>query len=252
VKSKLDYFLIIFLIFLASCSTHKIISHPLQQKIIVDGNYNEWKDTQLFLNKEPPFLLGAVNSSDHLYLLLRSNDATFMRQLRLLGFTLWLDEDKTLGLELPGRLRPSESGQRRRRPDEMKDGNMQRQRFALTTNDFFLIKKEKERLPLSVLPDFSIASGVEDGVSTLEFGIPISQEGTEDYRFSPQNGTFKIGLQLKMPSGNNLRQRQGRGRGGMRGGRSGLGVPGDHEQRPQGRKMITDNNLWFNIILQDR
>lgn len=224
----------------------------MQEKIIVDGKDNEWKDTQLFLNKEPSFLFGALNSSDHLYLILRSNEATFMRQLRLMGFTLWFDEDKSSGLELPGRLRPSESGQRRGRPSEMKDGNMQGSNFTFTTNDFFLIQKEKEPLPLSTLQDFSIASGVEGGVRTIEFGIPISGKKKENFGIIPQDGTFKIDLQVKMPSAKKLRQRPGRGRGGMRRGRAGSGMVGDHEQHPQGKKMFSDKNIWFKIILQDR
>ncbi len=95
----------VFLLFtwlLLGCSSNKFISQAPLENSVIDGKYDDWKGIPVFYNEKPPFLLAATNSNERLNLILRSNDPRLVRQMRAFGFVLWLDGDKTVGVELPG------------------------------------------------------------------------------------------------------------------------------------------------------
>gem|GEM_PF-6437139 len=238
--------IVFFMVILSGCSTNRIFSHAVKQGIVIDGNYDDWQGVKPFLVKDPPFLVASANASDYLFLVLRSNDATFMRQLRMFGFTLWLNKDKSTGLELPTRFRAQN-----KREEAAYRTNRQKMRgpgIPLHSGDFFLRAYPfKEQTPLSALPRFAIASGYQNGINTIEFKIPILKKGVSGYGVRIHNGKIFIGLQWKMTSVNKMRRMGGT----VRRGRGGMGREGNDGYRPRKQRMIREENLWFTILLDN-
>ena len=249
---RLMIFSLLFLFF--GCATTTIISHPSGRNMRVDGNFDDWKNVELSLNEQPPFMIGVSNSADHIYLLIRSNEAAFIRRLRLFGFILWLDDDKTMGLEFPGRRQRAQGTRHEPFGDERQNELSARQQMALSGNDFFLKQVDKkEQIPLSTLSGFSVASSVRDGVSTLEFGFPSSKKAKEGYFINPQDGKITVGLEFKIPPEDNQSRMPRRGRGGMAGGRKGMDRQGAGKQPlREGQHRLSSKTIWFNILLQDK
>ena len=88
---------------LAGCgTTMQLPSHWPDQKVVVDGKNSEWDRT--YLIDDNKLVIGFVNDSSFVYLLLATNDRPLAMSLRR-GLTVWFDAngggDKTFGIHYP-------------------------------------------------------------------------------------------------------------------------------------------------------
>ncbi len=83
-------------------STMHLPSHWPDQRISVDGNNTEWDRT--YLIDDNKLVIGFVNDSSFVYLLLATNDRPLAMSMRR-GLTVWFDahggDDKTFGIHYP-------------------------------------------------------------------------------------------------------------------------------------------------------
>jgi len=260
IKSVLNIVSLLLVLSFSACSSNKILSERPKNTVVIDGKYNEWQGVPLFFNKEPSFLFGASNTGERINLIFRSNDTGLIRQMRLFGFTLWLDKNKKKGLELPGRmgeretLKPADYETRKKNFTPAQSGLPA---LAITTNDFFLKMKDTV-LPLSQAEtkDVQIASGYENGVFTIEFGLPLlAGDVSRNAIGVMRDSQVKLGLELKgrwgTRSGMSVGMKGGgrMGGGGMGGGMAGGGrgrMGGAGASRPSN---IESKTIWFKIRL---
>jgi hypothetical protein len=83
-------------------TTMHLPSHWNEQKIVVDGNKNDWDVT--YLIDDNKLVIGFLNDSSFVYLLLATNDRPLAMQL-MRGLTVWFDPqggtEKTFGIRYP-------------------------------------------------------------------------------------------------------------------------------------------------------
>ncbi len=88
---------------LAGCgTTMHLPSHWPEKQIVVDGKNSEWDRT--YLIDDNKLVIGFVNDSNFVYLLLATNDRPLARSM-MRGLTVWFDahggNDKTFGIHYP-------------------------------------------------------------------------------------------------------------------------------------------------------
>jgi len=243
----------IFLIGLAGlltggCTTHKIISRKPPQHIVIDGEYGDWQGIPLFYNQKPPFLFGVTNTTNRINLILRTNDAALIRQMFGFGFTLWLDKDKTIGLQLPGRMRRENATDFRK--SQAAFSKIPFPGEKPTKNDFILIVKDsKKSFPVSEVKNLLFACGLAKGVYSLEFGMPLLYTPSTQYGV-PVSDNKKIELDLELNGFfDRQRFRPGGGKGnGMRG--MGRGRGGSN-RKPDRKIQIEKKDIKFEVELNN-
>ncbi len=124
--------------------------------------------------------------------------------------------------------------------------------IPLSRNDFFLIIKDSsERIPLSQIEPFQFASGNEEGVYSLEFGLPLLRGNKDKQGIRVIDGKkIKICIELHGIFSTSL-QRPGKSMGMGMGGRGGGGKRGMTGQNPgmQKNPPIEKKEIWFDIKL---
>ncbi len=227
-KIRIVFALLLFAsLILSACSKAKIKSTIVDTAIQIDGSASDWENVPLFFNKKPPFVLGAVNDTNKLSLMLRFNDPTLAQMMYRRGFNIWFDDEEQFGLNFSGRrqsIRPQ--GRQRVNTDSLNRNRFQNMGFplSLSLQDFDVFLKGSVRnVNQTDVRYLSAASGVEEGLFCFEFSVPLVPESERGHgavinKKNTVNITFKI-KEMKRPAGTNSAMSM-RG-GGMSGGKSG-------------------------------
>ena len=104
-KSKLIQIVIfISIIGLISCSTVKQESTGNTSKITIDGNIDDW-DVPLDYYQKEGIRAGFKNDAENLYIAVIINDQSVIRQIKMSGLEIWIDDkgssDKKVGFRYP-------------------------------------------------------------------------------------------------------------------------------------------------------
>jgi hypothetical protein len=214
---------------MAGCSsTAELSSSWNNDKIVVDGNANDWGGHFFYL-KDSHVSLGLRNDQNFLYLCLMSSEGQFRRQMMGLGLTVWLEPEggKKWGIHYPIGLvgqgvRPSfnrEEGEGERDTAQVFEQSLQ--------NLEILGPGDKDRQQFSALetPGISVKVGNSQGSAVYELRVPLRTSSNHPYAVGATMGsTVKLSLETgKFESGD---RRGGMSEGGREGGGEGGGRGG--------------------------
>jgi hypothetical protein len=218
-------------------STAELSSSWNNNKIVVDGNADDWGGHFFYL-KDSHVSLGLRNDQDFLYLCLMSSEGQFRRQMMGLGLTVWLEPEggKKWGIHYPigfvGQgIRPSfnrEEAEGERDTAPLFGQSLQ--------NLEILGSGDEDRQQFSALetPGISVKVGNSQGSAVYELRVPLRTSSDHPYAVGAAEGSsVKLALETgKLESENRRGEmsdggREGGGRGGgWRGGGGGRGRGG--------------------------
>ena len=233
--------LILVTLALSSCSKAKIQSYTSDMVIKIDGSASDWENVPLFFNKKPAFVVGAVNDTNKLSLMLRFNDPSLTQMMFRRGFKIWFDEDEKFGLSFTGRTPYGTPDMRRRMVgDSLRSRSPQNMRIpvSLSLQDFeIVIKGSVRNIYQTDIPFLNAAFGYREGLFCFEFSVPLVAEKEKGYgalvsEKESVNLRFVINEMKRSTRDGSSVSRRGSGRSGgmsgrMRGGgRRGGGMKG--------------------------
>lgn len=178
---------------LGSCSRAlQMESLPAATEIEIDGFRNDWAG-QFSVPKYQKFAIAVSHSKNYVYLAMSSLDRTFMWQINVSGFTIWMDpsgkKKEVVGLRYIGRMGEFRSRWRStsEKPGLGRDLDQGilgaeggRQGLGPLKGELDLIILDKDKRQRLGPPDLlASASSNEDGLF-IEFQIPLSLLG-KDY-----------------------------------------------------------------------
>jgi len=255
---------------MGSCSRPlQVESRPAEIEITIDGLRSDWAG-QFSLPKYQKFAIAVSHSKNYVYLALSSLDRSFMRQINVSGFTIWMDpsgkKKEIVGLKYFGRMGESNSRQRTtsEKPGvgrELDQGILGspgiRQELSLLKGELDLIVLDKDKRQRLGPPDLlASASANEDGLF-IEVQIPISLLGKDHVSDQP----LGIGFISEFEKKDGARGGAGRdhmdgdmpgSRGQMGGDRSGgMGrqQPGGRPAGGMGSLSQNDVDFWMKVKL---
>lgn len=250
---KLTLILLIVLSFvLIEAKTHKISSNITYDKIVIDGDLDEWfLDDLNILDDETA--AGVCNDSDYVYLTLMISDQELQRQIMSMGMTVWFEEKgkkkEKIGVKYPAgmmasgprdRFDPSEMGEERVRMDPNEMINSMGDEFRLLTND------------LEQSKNFSEFPGLEAGISVLdqiliyEIQIPCDTNMILPVMIKPDKDTIHLGVEIS--GSDQMKMHPPEGFSGDRGGPGGRGQGNRPEMR---RPEFKKREFWLKIKLAE-
>jgi uncharacterized membrane protein YgcG len=249
---------------LFGCSKQTVESIKPNTQIIIDGIGNDWEKYNLIFNEDLNFVFGALNTDSTLFLMFRFNDPSLARKFSTNGLTLWLDEEKEMGIhyqdiKLTDRLLNANPKQIRKRP--IREAFFPEGAFSITQND--------KSLETENLSEFGIEAQFEyvNGLYCFEFSVPIGASADEIHLAGKE--IIPIGIELAEVSDEvkkALEEKRGQGksgggmsgggkgggmRGGGRGGRGGGkgGGGGKSSRTDQPIMDLAGKEIWFEIKL---
>jgi hypothetical protein len=209
-------------------STAELSSSWNNNKIVVDGNADDWGGHFFYL-KDSHVSLGLRNDQDFLYVCLMSSEGQFRRQMTGLGLTVWLEPEggKKWGIHYPigfvsKGLRPSFNR-------EGTEGETDTaQVFGQSLQNLEILGPgDKDRQQFSALetPGVSVKVGNSQGSVAYELRVPLRTSSDHPYAVgAPVGSNIKLALETgKLESenrGGGMSEggREGGGEGGGRGG----------------------------------
>ena len=242
------------LMFTGCGTTLHLPSHWTEKQVVVDGKNTEWDRT--YLINDNKLVIGFVNDSSFVYLLLATNDRPLAMSM-MRGLTIWFDaqggNDKTFGIHYPmggmfsrearsggvendeSLLEPSErfgmtpteleilgpGKNDRHKMQIMETGGIQA-RYTITVNSFVY----ELRVPLAVGDQYPFAVHSKVG-NVVGLGLETSQERAQ--RKEQDAGERGNGMGVSGEGADQGEAGLGGMRGGGRGGRGGYGQGGSRE-----------------------
>ena len=214
-------FLLFLPLILSGCSSSVQIQSSYNDKIVVDGKYEEW-GTALRSVDDKNIAAGFANDKNFLYLCLVTSDRNAVRKILMNGLTVWIGSSRgKIGIKYPFRPDPSELREMRmNRPPERSDDQPAIRNILKRQEDLQVIN-EKE-LPLytgnaSAGRDFRGMIDVDNNVMVYEMRIPVRNNDISDRIFAVSTDK----LEIKYKTGEINREE------GMRGTPPGQRTPGE-------------------------
>jgi|GEM_PF-5358621 len=187
--------LFILLFSILSCSNVSIKSHSPGQEITIDGKSDEWLKSEIRLNEKLDVGYAVSNTDESLNLLIRFDDPQKARLLNFQGLKLWL-HDKSTGIYYVNQSKHDRFVSRLMQSARPQNAQFMREpeaRYELDGDFYFLQSEQRRRLNDVDTLDFAAAAGLNQGIYTLEFRVPLS-ESVEG--LSADKKQVKLGLQL--------------------------------------------------------
>lgn len=252
-RTLIAWFIVAALI--SSCSTVKIQSVVSDAEIQIDGSAGDWENIPLFFNKKPAFVLGAVNDTAKLNLMIRFNDPSLAQMMFRRGFNLWFDNANKFGLHFNGRsFNRMQDGRQRKQKDSLKNRSLRK--MGLSLQDFDVILKGSQRnINQTDILYLNAASGVEEGLFCFEFSVPlVPQKDTGAGAAVMNEGKVAIKFSIpemthSMKNGSSPAIRAGGMSGGMSGGRRGGGRRGSG-MKGGGMRRPDMSGIEFKAVVQ--
>ncbi len=241
-----------------------IDSHWVPDTILIDGNDQEWRNSQI-VPKDEKFAFGFLNDADKIYLSFRTAEQSAILRILRLGITIWIDPNggqrQIFGIKYPGGhdlpgAGPMEPG-RRFTHDDLEDQIM----FFLNTRTMVdLVGRNsvlQERFSGDNGAGLVLQSRYMKGQLILEIQVPLAL--LPDWNPSDQkNSDTRIGVGLvggaiDRPE---LKNKMGGRMGSMPTGGgmdSRRGMQGNRGMRPGGNmgRMMDPTNVWLKINLAE-
>jgi len=208
----------------SSCNGLEMQSTWTEKPITVDGKVDDWRGIGSALLEENEASVGLANDSSRLYVLVRLRDRRTAGMIRRSGLTLYIDPEggKSKDFYICFHGGPSREdieamgGDGDRRPSDRENDFM----APDTGRPEFTCYQKGRIVEMEIPTDGSLgpaaAYGVDQGLYTYEFSIPLQESTVRFYGIGAEPGR-KIGLGAKWGGG---------GRGGMSGPRMhGGGMP---------------------------
>lgn len=222
------------ILFITGCgSTMHLPSHWNNQKIVVDGNKNDWDVT--YLIDDNKLVIGFLNDSSFVYLLLATNDRPLAMTL-MRGITVWFDPkggtDKTFGIRYP--LGGMFARGARTAEGQESEPSPSIDMFSAGATELEMLgpgKDDRHRMQVMETGGIQAKVSLTGNSFVYEMRVPYS----ESYPFSIKTKPGSvIGLGLETAQGRMAGKGQSRGGGneggeGIRGGGEGEGMGGEGE-----------------------
>jgi hypothetical protein len=231
-------------IVMAGCSsTAELSSSWNNNKIVVDGNADDWGGHFFYL-KDSHVSLGIRNDQDFLYLCLMSSEGQFRRQIIGLGLTVWLEPQggKRWGIHYPVVF----VSQRRWSPsngEEMEGETDTALVFGQSLQNLEILGPgDEDRQQFSALetPGISVKVGNSQGSAVYELRVPLRTSSEHPYAVGAAVGSdVKLALETGKFQAENRRggmTEGGRGAGGGRGRGGGWRGGGGGRRTPNGER----------------
>jgi hypothetical protein len=212
-------------------STINLPSHWNENKIVVDGKSNEWDVT--YLIDDNKLVIGFVNDSNFVYLLLTTNDRPLATSL-MRGVTLWFDPqggtEKTFGIRYPlGGTSPRGA---RHETGQESDTLVGRAELvgSVPTELEILGPGKDERHKMQVMETGGIQANANLTGNSFVYEIKVPYNEAYPFSIKTKPGSvIGLGLETAQARMSGKGQARGGGGGGMKGGGEGGGMGGGSE-----------------------
>jgi hypothetical protein len=192
-KSRILFYWFLFLTFALffGCSSEKFISKWSSNKILIDGNDNDWKNETKFY-KDEDILVGVENDDKNLYVLFETTDKSKQMQIMHRGFIVWLDNaggtSQVLGIKFPigmkGLFYPGA---------DMKDLE---QRFSPKELEIYSKQNESwTKMGVGRAKGISTAIAFRNNKLVYEMSISLYKRKGDLYSLNPEGDKVGIGFQ---------------------------------------------------------
>lgn len=253
------------LLFAGCGTTMHLPSHWPDQKVVIDGKNTDWDRT--YLIDDNKLVIGFVNDSNFVYLLLATNDRPLAMSM-MRGLTVWFDpkggDEKTFGIHYPlGGIFPRAG----RSGDTGNDESMEEPTgsFGLPPTELEILgpgKDDRHRMQIMETGGILARYTVSVNSFVYELRVPFSEGDQYPFAIRSRVGSA-IGLGLETGQGRMRQRPTGEGQergdredgeggeeggyegGGMRGGRRGFGQGGT-------RESTGPLDIWMNVQLVGR
>jgi len=225
----ISFIVIIFAFAISGCAaTMHLPSHWNEHKIVVDGQNKEWDIT--YLIDDNKLVIGFVNDSSFVYLLLATNDRGLAMSM-MRSLTVWFDPkggtDHTFGIRYPlGGMfaRGSRSGE-----GEEADVSTPVERAGSGSTELEILGPGKDdRHRMQILETGGIQASVSHGGNSFVYELRVPFSATYPFSIKSTLGsTIALGLETSQTSMPKREQSDGERReGGEEGGEGGFGGGG--------------------------
>jgi len=181
-KTKTIGFAILFVFGFFGCSSTEIIqSNLLQNRIVVDGNQDDWNGKLKYFEDEN-IAVGFQNDDKNLYICLATADKANSIKLLSMGLTIWFEPEngeQKIGLQYPKqrtKTSPRNLMGKNRDQNEENDFDVSVKTLMQNQNEFSLINENEEVIltsPIEGNNGYNIKIGTQNQQFVYEAKIPI-------------------------------------------------------------------------------
>ena len=227
-KTKIEYFVIFFILLLFGCKTLEIPGYWRNGEIKIDGNCNDWEGKTWTIKDLKNVLVGVMNDSNFFYLSLTISDKALQRQVAFGGLTVWFDRnggnDKIFGIHYPLGMEMRDMPTERRRPRQDQDRESDTawtfpEQFSNEIDIEGPMEGEHHRIALLETGGIEAAMHFSKGLLTYEIKIPLRDNGPQPYVIGTTAGSIiGVGVETANRGERGSRQMLGSGSGEEPGG----------------------------------
>ncbi len=244
-------------------SSEKLLSENFSNKIIIDGNQQDWNGKLKYLEDEK-VALGFQNNNDYLYLCLVTSDKTTVMKIMSMGLTIWfkpVSDEQIIGLQYPqsmDKTGPRNLMGKNRNENGNSDFKMTINAMMENQGEFTLVDDEGKIIyasPIGSNSGYKLKVGGENRQFVYEAKVPI---GNNNFAQVPINIFPDEKIIVEFETGEidmeairkNMDAQSGMGQAsGMRG--SGRGSGGTMQGgRPMGQSRMGMERVNFNVELK--
>ncbi|MCB0729711.1 MAG: hypothetical protein KDC88_01655 [Ignavibacteriae bacterium] len=265
-KSIIQTLFIITFLIIIGCSEIEIKSNWTENKILIDGNRNDWQNN-IEYSKEEKVGIGISNDNEYLYLCLATVDNNKIMKILNNGFTVWFDpqdsDGKTIGIQYPIKKIPLnnkvEEFRKRNNQENNNENNNENTRldkFLIDQNELLIVNEDN--FPLNAYPlvnSANIEVKIDFDLNQLvyELKIPIKNKSENNFLVDVLPGeNIKIGFasgEFEKPDFTgrpNIDNENPSGRSGL-GGKGRMGNAEHNQRNFADRKEKLE--FWINAVL---
>jgi hypothetical protein len=256
------------LLLMAGCKTQELQTRWSAEPVKVDGEMTDWPSGSTVYFEDPGVQLGLRNDDQNLYLLVRFDNRSWARAIRMGGLTVWLDSSgkkkKDFGIRYfggpsafdmqkpggsqGGGFRESLSPEQQQRLEEMEKAR---------ADQILVIDKKADNeigLPADGSAGPAASSASSQDAYTYELSLPLRKGGTSGFGIGAEPGKIiSLGFEwggVSREDRQKMMESMGggspRGMGGGPHGGPGGGMPGG---RRSGIKSAEKQELWVKTRL---
>lgn len=212
-------------------STMNLPSHWNENKIVVDGKNNDWDVT--YLIDDNKLVIGFVNDSSFVYMLLATNDRPLATSL-MRGITVWFDpqggKEKTFGIHYPlGGM--SLRGARRGAGQESDTLTEAPERIGSVPTELEILgpgKDDRHKMQVMETGGIQANANLAGNSFVYEIRVPYSEAYPFSIKTKPAS-VIGLGLETAQAGTSGKGQPRGGKGGGLKGGGEGGGMGGGSE-----------------------
>ncbi|MBD3287528.1 hypothetical protein GF337_01880 [candidate division KSB1 bacterium] len=259
--------------FLANCNSEELKNQWASGALYIDGRSDDWDGYDLHYFEDQDAMLGTLNDSENIYLMMRFSNRRLAHKIHRHGITIWLDKqgekEKSRGFQYTGSMEIQQEIDRlheqfKQKMPQRNDGIQRltaRMEPDVPDAGRIWIIEGDDRREVGDNQTHGTAAGskIVDGVYCYEFRMPIPTglESKKKINLCVELGGLseddlkEIAQQRFNPDGGMGRHPGGMGRrpGGIRGGPG--GIRGNRGQRPDAG-FVKEQDIWLKLILAEK